>query len=656
MDNIIGSVEQYLNMQNPGYAIMINGSWGCGKTYFWKNSLEPLIEKTIIMDGLSDEKLSPVYISLFGVESVSEIDKKIALEVCDYLKFADTSTAKVIKGLGGELIAALDPSGILGKIFEGMDEIKIHYKKLANLKNKVICFDDLERAKIDIEEILGYINQLVEHENIKTIIIANEAEIESLSKKNIELKVACAIHSNPEERMAVDNIYKRANEIFDRGTRYNLIKEKVVGRTLFFEPKLEETCKNIIEESFEGTLKEFFLNNIAFICRVLAKTKNQNNLRVLKQALNEYRIVYEHIHGEERFSTELAIKILYSMIAVSFEFKTGMIRKEDVNRLGETSLRNWLMTRGIKDKNDKFEKSKADEFLERYYDLENSLILSKVLMEYIVNGYFDKVEFDSDMKRFIPAQKTNLQTFLDDYWELDDDAFQEMYQTILNEVKEGFYDYTGYPGLFSLMVRFSRKKVVTKSVEDIKAIFIAGAEKSYQSDEEKEKPNLYFELDTAKQDEKELYYYVDRLKKEKEKVAFKSELIQYIETPAKTLEFSVELERGKYAVEPVFKELDPDLFSNWIIKMNNEELALIESAFRQRYGSININDYLSEECMALQAISNKILNAVEEKEGSLNNYKKRNVAERLSEYAIKVCPGIERCKIRKEYERKKKEV
>ena len=51
-------------------------------------------------------------------------------------------------------------------------------------------FDDLERASLDINEILGYINNFVEHDNIKVIIIANENEIEDkLNEKNLELKM-----------------------------------------------------------------------------------------------------------------------------------------------------------------------------------------------------------------------------------------------------------------------------------------------------------------------------------------------------------------------------------------------------------------------------------------------------------------------------------
>ena len=46
-----------------------------------------------------------------------------------------------------------------------------------DINNWIICFDDLERCYLSINEILGYINRLVEHNNCKVVILANEKEI-----------------------------------------------------------------------------------------------------------------------------------------------------------------------------------------------------------------------------------------------------------------------------------------------------------------------------------------------------------------------------------------------------------------------------------------------------------------------------------------------
>ena len=60
---------------------------------------------------------------------------------------------------------------------------KIDYAEFFSTDDKVLCFDDLERANVDVIDILGYINNFVEHDHIKTIIICNEKELSTKLKK-----------------------------------------------------------------------------------------------------------------------------------------------------------------------------------------------------------------------------------------------------------------------------------------------------------------------------------------------------------------------------------------------------------------------------------------------------------------------------------------
>lgn len=36
---------EYIKADKTQYAILLNGGWGCGKTYFWKNTLVNISEK-----------------------------------------------------------------------------------------------------------------------------------------------------------------------------------------------------------------------------------------------------------------------------------------------------------------------------------------------------------------------------------------------------------------------------------------------------------------------------------------------------------------------------------------------------------------------------------------------------------------------------------
>ena len=48
MEELVESILDYIRSDYTDYAIMINGEWGSGKTYFWNNKIRKKIDSTII--------------------------------------------------------------------------------------------------------------------------------------------------------------------------------------------------------------------------------------------------------------------------------------------------------------------------------------------------------------------------------------------------------------------------------------------------------------------------------------------------------------------------------------------------------------------------------------------------------------------------------
>ena len=80
-----------------------------------------------------------------------------------------------------------------------------------------MVFDDLERCLLKTSRILGYLNNFVEHQNKKLIIIANDNEIK---KSN-------------------------TNDEAD----YSLIKEKIIGKTFQIQSDIPSVIEHIINHS-----------------------------------------------------------------------------------------------------------------------------------------------------------------------------------------------------------------------------------------------------------------------------------------------------------------------------------------------------------------------------------------------------------------------
>ena len=74
-EQIIEIIKSYIKMKNCNYAILIDGQWGTGKTFFVKNALMPIINKD------EEKGKKAIYISTYGIKSTKEIDKKIYFEI-----------------------------------------------------------------------------------------------------------------------------------------------------------------------------------------------------------------------------------------------------------------------------------------------------------------------------------------------------------------------------------------------------------------------------------------------------------------------------------------------------------------------------------------------------------------------------------------------
>lgn len=125
-------VKEYIKNKIIDSAIMINGEWGSGKTYFIQNELKQYIEEEL--------KKKCIYISLYGISKKEDISKEI---------FIKTIPVKKMDNMP-ELLKRIGSYGVeVGKIFLDKLEItdaSVDYSNLCDLSNNVLIFDDLERC------------------------------------------------------------------------------------------------------------------------------------------------------------------------------------------------------------------------------------------------------------------------------------------------------------------------------------------------------------------------------------------------------------------------------------------------------------------------------------------------------------------------------
>jgi len=183
-------LETYLKAETPEYAIMINGEWGSGKTYYLKNHLEQDFSEHCD----SSEAIKIRYASANGAKSIEDIMTQLKWAKLPGNKSTMSNIGKwgevVIKNFPFETVAnAFVPgAGILaGGIKKAAIDTSRAAKETINLQDwisftekEVIIIDDLERVNqnCDLIGLLGEINTaFVEHNRVKTILVCDEQEL-----------------------------------------------------------------------------------------------------------------------------------------------------------------------------------------------------------------------------------------------------------------------------------------------------------------------------------------------------------------------------------------------------------------------------------------------------------------------------------------------
>lgn len=585
LNNLNELISVYLNTQKTDYAILINGEWGSGKTFYIKNELIPFIEKIELQNVHKDkgEKFKVSYISLYGLSNSQELNNKILLQLNPGLK-------KVVT-IG---------SGILQSYIEQKSGLKIdkEIKELISLynipKNRVLIFDDLERLEIKIlNEVLGFLNAYTEHENLKLIIIANETELSDKVNNNL--------------------------------LKYDKIKEKLIRFTYQFSHEIEEVFMHILI-NYQNDYRKYIIQNQALICNLFKQGKHRN-LRTLKFILDILGIVFKVFEEEksikEEYRNEILDYFLFSLSVYAIEYKKEQ-NIQLLNTLENISAFAWNIilikeafpeesqsAKKIEDPIEAFKNEVAISYLQknkipfRYFHWLVSLIHTGVLDKSALIADARKIENELETKNIKPEYQKLRR--LENVLIIENNNLSNVISEVINEVRSGSYQLNEYQQIFSTIEDISKNISPSISVnEDLFVIFEKGMEIAKNKSKHINNFPRYSRLHNL-QSSKELCK-IEQIAEKLNASILSSIETQFAEKVEQVLK-QYDRERFKnillndQAKEVGFFHLiDPHLFHNTYVKLSNlekREIYNIMSEFKVKYNAYNacfrneINFYLS---------------------------------------------------------------
>lgn len=312
---MLDGIRNYLSMESTG-ALMVSGEWGCGKTYH--------IEKVII-PTLRQEGWNPVKVSLFGIESVNEIPLRIA----DNYKRAESDKGERTEkeknksrlcGWGKEKVGKVVAKGAQFASSISWLESFVDVNtlvgnnsgllyKLIPTENTVIILDDIERVinTIDVHTLLGVINDLVEQRGYKVIVIANNSYMQQ------------------------------------KGEAKLVFKEKVIEKTLVYEPDVVSIFKGLCEKDYSSPFTKFMTAQkaVEVIDPNYPSYKEDkglqvelHNIRILKFSLAHFNKIYEvcnaFLKDENKDTADSFLLSLWACtVGVAIEYKKDHLTYKD---------------------------------------------------------------------------------------------------------------------------------------------------------------------------------------------------------------------------------------------------------------------------------------------------------------------------------------
>lgn len=533
-------IKNYIESSKLRSAIMINGPWGIGKSYYIENDLVPFIKKECDYDIIQ--------ISLYGLTTIKDLIKQIYMEVR-----AKKLICKNEKLAVGKIVAKSILNGITSffnintNITE--DDFQQLYQSL-DLSKKLLIFEDLERSQIDVLEVIGFINTLVDQDKVKIIVVANEEEI---------IKRKLIFNS---ETKKLESIYS------DFEKKYLQVKEKTISETLLFAVDLKQAIISI-SDSFDNKILNALLiddDYLKQIIKILTDNKHEN-LRTIIFAFQKAIDIFNYL-GEKQESY-IYKKILNDITKISVLLKSGNIEKDNIE---------------LKDK-----------ILNDYVNLSTNFCC-----RYIICQELDEVSVKKGIQQIIKEDMACRQNIIDpdidiitNFYNNDDDEILNSFKNIIKKLEENKFSardlgtIASYTIYLKNYIVFDNKKILDLIVDCIKEDKISWDYPFYS--------RIIQDNETSKKEFNDLVETIDKIVKEKDE--------KKTETNLNTLIFDslgfykyVSNNSNEFLNKRKFLSLiNETTFKSFIYSAKPSDITLFRNALQAVYCFSNINEFYSQD-------------------------------------------------------------
>jgi hypothetical protein len=329
-EHIKDYLSYFKKLDAPGYAVLVTGAWGVGKTYQVRAAFKP------------EEYY---YVTVNGLKSAAEIHASVLGAAMPKTSRAKTFFSKA-EGAAGKLPGFIGAGAIL---LLNMGSAGL--SKLLNVNfdpSKVLVFDDLERSSMPREELLGAINAYVEQGKLKVVAIAHDTKLTDFSDR----------------------------------------KEKTFGYSLMVEPATSEAF-----DSFVSALHYGVRHNIAKLKVEIIQVfdaSGAGTLRILRQLLQDIARVFELLPPRQLNNAEAMRDFVRFFSALNIEVRLTRMEANDLVNRRERAITAHMAARRDGTTADKGLIAAQQRY--PMVNLEDTILSDEALVEMLIKGRYDSAQ------------------------------------------------------------------------------------------------------------------------------------------------------------------------------------------------------------------------------------------------------------------------
>ena len=402
-------LDYYNTLEAPGYAVLVTGAWGVGKTY---QTLASIPEN------------KHYYVSLFGLNNTEEVHAAVMAAMAPSLEKVRerlTELGGAIEKLGGAFALGGAVSGLLSNALR--KELK---------PDRTLVLDDLERCSLDISGRLGVIQAYLEQYSFRVVVITHDENL-------------------------IDTFHS--------------LKEKTFGHTIKVEPQINEAfevfaSKISISESFD-----FIEQNRETIIKVFRQS-GMSSLRVLRHLINDVARLHSCLAEDHLADLEAVTELVELFSALNIEVRAGNLKVGDLEDRAHASILYEMKRHAEKESELKKQPFLISAEKYPSANLESQILSDSVLAAMLVHGHYDVDEIRAAINNspfFLEPNEAPPWRTVIQFDELDDGIVEAAALRMEQQFEHREVTCSGEMlHMFSLRLMMSQNGIIESSLEQVR--------------------------------------------------------------------------------------------------------------------------------------------------------------------------------------------